>query len=87
MNADGSGVTQMTCLGGAVPAEPAWSPDGSQIVFATLDNLWVVRLDGTRIAFSSSVGGPSQVWVMNADGSGLFSFNGTGADRDPDWQL
>lgn len=109
MNADGSSLTQMTCLGGAVPAEPAWSPDGSQIVFATLDSLWLVRLDGTparklttdcchyesptfspdgsRIAyvFSDDTTLYSDIWLMNVDGSERHPITSSGHFAQVDW--
>ncbi len=44
--------------------------------------------DGARIAFTSSLNGRREVWVMNADGSGLVAYINAdrGADSDPDWQ-
>lgn len=44
--------------------------------------------DGSRIAFDSNRNGLNEIWVMNADGSGLFSFinRTSGGDYNPDWQ-
>jgi len=66
MNPDGSGLTQVTKTGGAMPA---WSPDG------------------TRIAFAGSGEGPgmgSEVWIMNADGSGQIQL--TSGPESSSWR-
>ena len=40
-----------------------------------------------RIAFSSLRGGDQELWIMNADGSGVTQLtNTTGTNRGPDWQ-
>jgi TolB protein len=60
MHADGSGPHQITQLNLAVDAEdhrPAWSPDGTQLVFQRIDRavtpeqgvLFTVRVDGTGV--------------------------------------
>jgi len=51
MNADGSGVIQLTHSPYG-DIEPAWSPDGG------------------RVAFQSNRDGNSEIYVMNADGTG-----------------
>ncbi len=43
---DGSSVTQLTCSG-ALALSPAWSPDGTRIVFASQAGLQIVGIDGT----------------------------------------
>ena len=56
MNPDGSGVTRLTTNSGP-DIEPAWSPDGTKIVFAR---------------FITIVGQENRdIFVINADGSGL----------------
>ncbi len=46
INADGTGVTVLTDVGGYAPA---WSPDGTKIAFITFsEQLWVVNADGTQ---------------------------------------
>jgi WD40 repeat protein len=43
--------------------------------------------DGTKIAFSSQVGGTGEIYVMNADGSGKTNLTRTSTnwESDPDW--
>ncbi len=53
MNADGSGVSDLTGGTGSVNADPAWSPDGKQIAYAS----WRPGEGGYRVV------------VMGADGS------------------
>ncbi len=55
MNADGSGLTQITTDGRS--SAPAWSPDGSQIVFLR------------RVKSPSDPWRQTDVFAMNADGS------------------
>jgi Tol biopolymer transport system component len=70
MNADGSGAQPLTLVtfAGApgisqtVSAAPAWSPDGTKIIYSSIR-----ALDG------SNADAPAQnnnIWIMNADGSG-----------------
>jgi len=124
MNRNGTGLRRLT--GDANNAEPAWSPDGSEISFGSgrqgdgKVNIFVMNAsgsdvrqlthfdvpdeagvtnwspDGQEIAFQCDVGGqkqsnpnaPTQIWTMNADGSGEHS---TGVpcsdiDCDPRWR-
>ncbi|MBN1975799.1 MAG: PD40 domain-containing protein [Anaerolineae bacterium] len=47
VDADGSGLRQLT--GGEMPdTDSAWSPDGQWIVFTRMDDLWLVRPDGSE---------------------------------------
>jgi dipeptidyl aminopeptidase/acylaminoacyl peptidase len=51
INADGTGLTQVTNLSApsnALPTQPAWSPDGKKIAFVTYD-LFIVNPDGTEL--------------------------------------
>jgi Tol biopolymer transport system component len=62
VNPDGSGATALTKLT-AINAgcfQPAWSPDGSKVVFVSPR-----ALDGSDTANTTE-----NIWVMNADGSG-----------------
>ena len=75
MNADGSAQTRLT-NNEAVDSRPSWSPDG------------------LRIAFDSTLGDPdpgddtriSNIYVMNADGSGLTRLTDNEArETSPSW--
>jgi len=69
MNSDGSGQTQLT-FNTAADDMPAWSPDGSKIVFLS-----------TR-----DPDGDAEIFVMNSDGSSQtqLTFN-TATDVEPAW--
>ena len=71
MNADGSGVVQLTD-NGSVDRSPAWSPDGSRIVFAS------DRGNDEDIY---------DIYVMNADGSGVDKLTDGCSNHDPAWSL
>lgn len=65
INADGSGQTALTKVT-AMKADcfgPVWSPDGSRIAFVSAR-----ALDGSDATDPNDT---SNIWVMNADGSGL----------------
>jgi Tol biopolymer transport system component len=64
MKSDGTGATPLTKLtaAGAGPRTCAWSPDGTKIAFDSGG-----ALDGSDAANAGTV---SNIWVMNADGSG-----------------
>lgn len=67
----GGRPTRLTHVAGVWDTEPAWSPDGSRIAF-------------TRMYESGS--GRSELWMMNADGTGQRSLGveGFGARWSPD---
>jgi Tol biopolymer transport system component len=59
MNADGSGIRQLTALDGISPYDVvAWSPDGTRLAF-----------EKHAEAFNSL--SPAEIYTMNADGSGV----------------
>jgi Tol biopolymer transport system component len=70
MNADGSGLRQLTSGGAFNDLTPAWSPDGKQIA--------IYRTDTAT--------GDADVWVMSASGSKLRDVtNAPGVQAEPDW--
>jgi len=72
MNRDGAGQMRRTGLGAGLSRQPAWSPDGTRIVFS-----------GVRGEF-----GFTQLIVITADGASESPFGGGQgqADYEPDWQ-
>ena len=75
MNADGSGLRQVTSLGGASFA-PFFSPDGKRIIFSSNQHnprgrdfeLWLVNVDGTGLE--------RVTWNASFDGFPMFSPDG-----------
>jgi Tol biopolymer transport system component len=63
MNADGSGVTQLT-NNSASDFQPAWSPDGTKIAFTSNRDPGDPDCDGEFVLCNT------EIYVMNADGSG-----------------
>jgi TolB protein len=80
MDADGSNKTQLTTNGSRVTAsDPTWAPDGTHIAYT------VVTQD------AACFGGDSDLWVMNADGTGQTQItsggdaNNLSYDVEPAW--
>jgi Tol biopolymer transport system component len=100
MNADGTGVTQITRH--HMDVAPAWSPDGTKIVFSRVtlqpgnEDLYTMNADGSAVAKLTD-GGSQPVWSPSGDliafSSGqieVISPNGTGRrtlnpGTFPDW--
>jgi dipeptidyl aminopeptidase/acylaminoacyl peptidase len=75
MNANGGGRRQLTNTPDITEQEPAWSPDGSRIVFAA---------DASGTDTTTDL----EIWVMNADGTRLTQLtNNADGERDtqPAW--
>jgi Tol biopolymer transport system component len=71
MNADGSGLVDLTNRSSESELRPAWSPDGTRIVFQR------------EVAGSYH---DTEIFVMNADGSGVTRLtNSPGGDELPAW--
>ena len=72
VNADGSGLVRLTNDSDS-DSEPAWSPDGTKIVFSEIDNV------------NTGSGSPSSIIKMNADGTGRQRLaSGSSPEWSPD---
>jgi Tol biopolymer transport system component len=67
VNADGTGLTAMTNLTAAAAgsSSPQWSPSGTQLIFVSSR-----ALNGSNSANANNI---SNIWRVNADGSGLIA--------------
>lgn len=73
MNADGSGATFLAKIGTADGYASSWSPDGRRITF--------------EICRGRSVRSDCDIYVANADGSGLINLtNHPANDYAPTWE-
>ena len=75
MNADGSGQTRLTESGGS-DYQPSWSPDGTQIIFASdresdsyIDDIWVMDADGSNQTRLTESGGYDYQPSWSPDGT------------------
>lgn len=74
MAPDGSQPRQLT-FGPGDKAQPRWSPDGQRLLFIA---------PGGTDSFGNKLG--SDVWAMNADGTGITNLTAAaGDDTDPAW--
>jgi hypothetical protein len=79
MNRDGTGLTKITS-GVANDLDPAWSPDGTKIAFASA----VAPPDPATCGSSDC---NYEIFIINPDGSGLTRLtNNSVPDRWPTWQ-
>jgi Tol biopolymer transport system component len=75
MNADGTGQTRLT-TNSVSDFEPAWSPDGTKIVF----------ISDRDQPGDCNYSGNCDIYVMNADGSGVTRLTNTSAfESSPAW--
>ena len=76
MNADGSGRRNLT-KSPAWDHRPAWSPDGTKILFLSMH----CQVSGNLVTCDNA-----QIYVMNADGSGVIQLTQNPADAwEPAW--
>ena len=71
INADGSGLRRVTYTTGGIDYDPTWSPDGARIAFIKLD--------------SNTNPNPTDIYVVNADGSNLTKLTNASRDWAPVW--
>ncbi|GAC1618758.1 MAG: hypothetical protein PVS2B2_04560 [Candidatus Acidiferrum sp.] len=58
-------------LGNATGEDPAWSPDGTQIVFASGSSLYSIRRDGTQLRELAQMHGHPRTPAWSPDGSSI----------------
>lgn len=76
-NRDGTGVRSLFSQVGGSPGRPAWSPDGSKVVFT------VLTFAGT---YEGSEPYRSHIWTVNSDGSSPVRLTGGAVEDDhPTW--
>jgi Tol biopolymer transport system component len=80
MNADGSGVAQLTS-GEGIDFRPAWSPDGTKIAFERDADIYVMNADGTGVTRLTDHPARDSWPVWSPDGSRIsFVSNREGND-------
>jgi len=100
MNPDGTSVARLTTDPGG-EFDPAWSPDGSKIVFRCDSRICVVNADGSGRTAVTTSGGQQPAWspdgskiaftdgdilVINADGTGVTNLtNSPEFESSPAW--
>jgi Tol biopolymer transport system component len=83
VNADGSGLKRLTNPGGpngpeaADDLSPSWSPDGERVVF--------IRVDQSGDYPAGNEGWPTDLMIMNSDGSGLHRIRTGRSVGEPVW--
>lgn len=96
-NADGTSLVRLTTADGVWDGDPAWSPDGSQIVFTRIypaqnyrAEIWVMDADGSDQSWAGTEGGSAR-WspdgtrliyhAMKGDNYEIYSCNTDGTDE------
>ena len=85
-NADGSGLTQLTDTEGG-NKYPAWSPDGSQILFVSTRNGWPTLPEYEPPGYEPDSFGDEEIFVMNIDGTAQVNLTNNPRENDsfPAW--
>jgi Tol biopolymer transport system component len=76
MRPDGTGARRRVTLGGRMVQAPVWAPDGSALVFST------VQFGGTYPLYCGHQGG---IHIVRADGSGLRKLTDDACDGQVSW--
>jgi Tol biopolymer transport system component len=77
MKPDGTGARRLVRLDDRMVQAPAWAPDGSALVFST------VQLGGTYPLYCGQHGGG--IYIVRADGSGLRKLTDDACDGQVSW--
>jgi len=89
VNSDGNGATRLTS-GPDVDIFPAWSPDGSKIVFIRNGQVWTINADGggaTQLTFDPAPKGQVPDWspdggkIAYSSGDDIWVMNANGSDQ------
>ena len=85
-NADGSDLTQLTDTEGD-NKYPAWSPDGSRILFVSNRNGWPTLPDYEPLGYDPEAPGDEEIFVMDVDGANQINLTNNPREDDsfPAW--
>jgi Tol biopolymer transport system component len=86
VNFDGTELIQLSDAPGE-SKQPAWSPDGTKIVFETNRDGWPTLPDYEPLGYDPRSFGDSEIYVMNVDGSGQMNLTNNPREDDtfPAW--